>query len=609
MATKKAKTAAAVDAAVLSPVRKALESGDARAALAATIDAWNATKLPALAELAHGITARATKGWATPAVTERDDPAPWHAAWLERCGRNDPLDVDRLAPGVMRPPLGDLIIARVHQLMSRPPDPRIVDAALAMVLEPPATAQSIIGKLWEPVFRVLEASRDPRLAAPLTKYVAKKPGGASKFWPKHYAKVERLLKKLDPLPEPDAALTKELKTLAALAGSLGAAKEDSAPAPTVKPKGGDPLSVVYASPSSLEARLVAADAFLEKNDARGTAIQLEHAVIRGDATAAQQKQLRELVKHHAEQWIPAELKPVLTPKEYSVRLGFLDSCEVVTTSNAQRDAIVDHPGWSTVRTLLCDELPLLTSPAFKALEKVGGFALETLYALGTSPRPLPVTSAGLVVVMQLPPVVVKERGPAPWTALPKLRELELIHSYRFGSRQFENSAFSQWTWLADLPIAGQLEALSVLVHPKKGTDGWEQVFELLPKLQRLTLVGVSQHRWTFFREGKDLAVRVGVSDSRLEKTPDLVDNHHARVIAQWLPAFKKAGAARVEIVDTLQHPNKTAIARLTELLAQKSPLPLTHVPGSFPPGDGTYELIAYEMKRAQRFARAARSRK
>ena len=64
----------------------------------------------------------------------------------------------------------------------------------------------------------------------------------------------------------------------------------------------------------------------------------------------------------------------------------------------------------------------------------------------------------------------------------------------------------------------------------------------------------------------------------------------------------------MELVDTLGSQNKS-VARIAENVAKQNLLPSTFLPGVFPPSGACYELISFEVKRQQRFAKAAKGRK
>ena len=195
-----------------------------------------------------------------------------------------------------------------------------------------------------------------------------------------------------------------------------------------------------------------------------------------------------------------------------------------------------------------------------------------------------------------------------WPGLPHLRSLELTHSHRFGQQLFENGSWDLWKWVTRLPVARQLEALTVSVGLGESTGYWEEVFVLCPSLRTLQFIDPGQARWTFIREGKGFALRHGLADSRMTKFPTMVDGHHTERVVNQLPRLQKMGVTRVEVVDTLGSQNKS-VARVAENVAKKNVLPTTFLPGAFPPAGACYELISFEVKRQQRFAKAARSRK
>ncbi len=105
------------------------------------LEVWRASRLPALAELARTITSRVTQG--RPGLDEALKGADYHSAWEQLAAADDVLDVIALSQGLLREPLGMSLVGRVTQFVARAEDPRIVDALLAMVLEPPARAGTL----------------------------------------------------------------------------------------------------------------------------------------------------------------------------------------------------------------------------------------------------------------------------------------------------------------------------------------------------------------------------------------------------------------------------------------------------------------------------------
>ncbi len=75
-----------------------------------------------------------------------------------------------------------------------------------------------------------------------------------------------------------------------------------------------------------------------------------------------------------------------------------------------------------------------------------------------------------------------------------------------------------------------------------------------------------------------------------------------------LSRLQKMGVTRGEVVDTLGSQNKW-VARVAENVAKKNVVPTTFLPGAVPPAGACYELISFEVKRQQRFAKAAKTRK
>lgn len=572
----------------LEQLEEAVSNDDARAALELAIKRWRDTRAPEVAALVRVISERASSERA--AIDGKG--VAWHDAWVAVANADDALDVDRLAPGLLREPLGDSLITRVRLLTSRDEDPRIVDAALAMVLEPPATSQSIIGKLWAPVFNVLTSARDSRLRKPLERLL-KKPHDTSLFWPQHYRKVEKLLGVVPPAPKGVDAKFKALtKAAAALSPSNDVAKKKPAHV----------AEKIVTQSNDVATRAVAADAFLESGDPRGLAIQLERAVLDGTATPKQTKELQKILKEHSDKWVPAELREVLTVKEYSFRLGFLDQAEVITTSLAQQKKLASSSAWSTLRTLVTDELPLLTSPAFTSLERVGGFTIERLYELGATTRPLDVHAAMLISATDHSLDAMKSHGAVKWPALPKLRTLGLV------STTYDIGEWNEWKPLLSLFPTKNIETLLVAGgEPDKG--GWTEAFTMFPKLTQLVVDG-GQRLAQLHRDKKGFWLRVGISDSRLTKDSGSLSGFHPEKAIDLINAFKPAKLTHVEIVDMLKNLTKDTVSKIAENVAAKVSMPVTFVPGSFTHEFGDqYDLRNGATRRLQRFEKAAKKRK
>jgi uncharacterized protein (TIGR02996 family) len=595
----------------LAAARAAIDAGDPGEALDALLDAWRRTRLPAIADAVD--TVSRTIDDALPPIDDALRGAAYHAAWIAVAEEELSIDVGRLLPGLLREPLGELLIERVRRIVRRPEDPRIAAGLVAMVLEPPATSQSIIGKLWGPVFDALETLGDVRHRKALAKRAARA-DGKSLFWPQHLRKVERLVEKLPAVPVADAKLAKAVDAIVAASGKMAkaakpgkarAAAKPAKPARPAKPAADDPLAMVHADPASEETRLVCADALLEQRDPRGELIQLQYAALRGEPSRAGAKRERELLKQHLERWIPKDLVPVLTPKQYALHLGFLGSCEVVIDTDARRDALLAHPAWSTVRELYTDDVALMTSPAMKSLVRVGSFDAPTLRALAAARRPLPIEAIGMLVLPALPPRDAAELAAVDARALPELRSLSCFASYELGAAGYADipsHLWSSWAWIAAMPVARQLTTLELVAQLRD--PSWRAAFDALPALERLILVD-GMRRWELVREGATLALVLGIKDSRLDEAPQMRD-FHERDVKAAIPHLVAMGVTSITVVDMLTNPLKEGLVDLARRL-DSAQLPATYRAGG-PPGLTSYEHRDIEVKRHQRLAKARRKR-
>jgi len=573
---------AACDA--LAMAAAALDEQGGPAALERLLEAWRACRSARIAALIDGLSARL--GSKLPGVPERD----FHAAWLELARDATAADIPRLLPGLMRAPLGDKLIDRVRVLAMRAPDPRIAAGLMAMVDEPPATSQSIIGKLWGPIFTALETIGDGRQREALDRRLRRKPGD-SKFWPQHYRKIEGLLKKLPAPHEPD-----DLEELLGRVGEgierLDAAsatpptQRSAAPAPTRAARTDDPRSLVYAEPTSIEARLVCADRLLELGDPSGELILLQKKILDGKGTAADLKKERDLIRQHGERLVPPELVPVLTAKQYGFHLGFLGDCEVVFPSDAQVEALVAHPAWRTVRELYTDELALLTRPDLVALDCVGSFDGATLATLAGGEHQLPVTRVGPIYTPSSSDVLTLERTTP--RALPHVRALELLGG----------GGFEAFQWLVGVPLARQLKSLSLMGEVDAS---FVQAFEALPELEHIDFAG-SQRCYRLERVDGKLGLWIGMHDSRLDKLM-VMNEHHAHELRRIMSALRRAGVSSFVLADALVHPLKKALPVLAAELG------IPHVPERNAPRPTWSDLSVRDGGRRQRQERARAKRR
>jgi uncharacterized protein (TIGR02996 family) len=579
--------------AALERTQRALESSDGVTALTELLDAWRALRAPDIASSIDALSAKLDE----PRARIPEDAA-FHAAWIDVAREGTAADVPRLLPGLLCPPLGDRLIERVREMTMRPDDPRIAAGLVAMCEEPPATSQSIIGKLWGPIFTALERIGDARSREGLAKRLRRK-GGRAHFWAQHYRRIAKLLEKLPAPPAVDSDTKRRLADVDKLVRRLTVRASVTA---TKKPPGGDDaLQIVYDDPSSIAARLVCADRLSERGDPRGELIMLQSRLLEGSGTAADAKKERELLKVYGDHFVPPQVLPVLTPKQYGFHLGFVDDAEVIFGSHAQQKTLAPHPAWRTLRTLYCDDVAFITNPNLVSLDKIGSFTVRTLLAIAKA-RALPVTRVGTLLLDSCPPSALEELRALDPSALPKLREVELCQYWRFADDRNTQDyrQFKTWTafaWLGSVPLFQQLPVLKLDVD---ADASFLDAFDVLPKLERLEVVGGPALYEVTRRDGAMSGV-VRIHTSSIAKYPKWMENF-AKQVRLLALALKKRGVEHLCLADALSNPTRKTL----DALAAMAKLPVDASQNRATPN--LFEIRTREKKRIQRFRAASAKR-
>lgn len=175
---------------LLSATRAALAARDGAGALHAALAAWRETRAPAIAELIDAISARIS---GPPLLDE--------GAWTRAAVVKDPIDLGRLLPAVPHLP-GRLLPAAGSTLAAFPDDPRLALAIGAWTRDPPVTSKTLYA-FWTAVIGATVRIADTRVIALFEQRLAM-PRGASVFWPRFYAALERALARLRAQPAPPA---------------------------------------------------------------------------------------------------------------------------------------------------------------------------------------------------------------------------------------------------------------------------------------------------------------------------------------------------------------------------------------------------------------------
>jgi uncharacterized protein (TIGR02996 family) len=198
-------------------ISAALDANDGGAALLAALEAWRATRSPALADLIDAISARI----AAPAIT-RD------VEWAKVAATRDPLVIGSLLPAI--PDLPVSFLPRAGELLAAfPDDPRIAKAVATWALDPPTTSSSTY-PFWTRTLDAVARIGDRRAIGPLAQRLAMPPAASkmsprgstkpSQFWAKFYTALERVIAALERAPAPAAEAAPIVRDLAGRIATL-----------------------------------------------------------------------------------------------------------------------------------------------------------------------------------------------------------------------------------------------------------------------------------------------------------------------------------------------------------------------------------------------------
>ncbi|MBL8717271.1 MAG: TIGR02996 domain-containing protein [Myxococcales bacterium] len=314
----------------LSAVRKK----DHGATLAALLAAFRASRHPRVAALVAQASELAEKG--RPAIVGKNLDHKLNAA-IALLEAGDPADL----PRVLRL-LRELRLAQaktlVEHLAAVKSDPRVLDATLALLRDPPLVSSTAM-PLWRALLGVLEAQDDPRtvpaLAALDFSWLSE--WGAEQFRTA-CARVGRPKKGKAEAARPEPALgAADEAACAALEEALGHTTDD----------GTSLLAAIRAAPYDDTARAVWADWLEEQGDPRGRFVALQLATATRAPTDEERKAMRDLLAAHGEAWL-SDLVGVVRPEYTRFARGFLAE---VGVGGDQLHRLVESEHAATLETL------------------------------------------------------------------------------------------------------------------------------------------------------------------------------------------------------------------------------------------------------------------
>lgn len=359
---------------------------------------------------------------------------------------------------------GAVDAARIQQLAATPPDPRIASAMVGLVERPLdewGTLDSV--DVWIELANALRHHGGPVHARALADLSSRRP--VHRGLANLLAEVRTSLGATEPhVPEEHAALCAEIDAeLAAF---------DPASDARLPPL----LAAIYADPSDRAARLVYADALLEKGDPRGEFIHLQLA--RADDAPPTEREA-ELLHRYGNVWLGRLATGTSALASYELRGGFLWRIKLGAFAPRHDPVLstvvcVDNPPFGDVAWI--------AHPVFRALRQVGGLGWESLVKLGNSDLPLAIecVSVGWWPNPYQP-------VPLAGVALPCLPALRALEIDVLGKDPAQPALFAE---LLAQPCLSRLERVRISWGASQGD--WRAVLEACPSLSRLE-VGLGRY--------------------------------------------------------------------------------------------------------------------
>ena len=337
-------------------LQTALEAKDEARALEASVTLWQRYREPRLARLASRLGQRLA-----PHV-----PRGSLAEWL-KLAKGAPLE----RRSALLAQLGERswrdTLAQLELIATWEPDPRSASALLHL-FETQRFRGGPTRPLWEALLGGLVELADDRVAQALEVkpniYAQAFPTWDIRGWVwrelSGYAKRARAA--VSELPELPAGV--ELDALLSSLGSDGGGSLEALE------------QAIYDDPHSDEARLVYADALLERGDPRGELITLQ--LLPGKLSKAQRERIKALLKQHGAQW-HGPLSRVFYKGSLVYRRGFLVEGDIDCGNAADVRAVRGLPQWRTLESLrtvagsrhIEEVVALLSAPELRGLRRLG----------------------------------------------------------------------------------------------------------------------------------------------------------------------------------------------------------------------------------------------
>ncbi len=302
--------------------------------------------------------------------------------WWRIAEEGDPLDFERLGVAA-RGGTQDEVNKRVAFLKGRD-DPRLASALLALLADPPYAGVKSRGMLGH-MLDAIEASRDKRAAAPTRDLASRYPGiirSSTGGWVSN--RLDEIADAIEALPgfELSGDVAEFCEKWEKHFDVRAARGPSDAYVAELK-------TAIYADPRDDGARLVFADALIERGDDHGTFIALQVKNARGEGTVETEKQERHLLADHVgkARWA----YPLANAGECKFERGFV---ALVDAYRALPERLIGHPSWATVtevtgldRVSFKRAVALLEAPSARNIVRAGTFPGRFVNRLATREWP------------------------------------------------------------------------------------------------------------------------------------------------------------------------------------------------------------------------------
>jgi uncharacterized protein (TIGR02996 family) len=300
----------------------------------------------------------------------RARPSRGHAELVRRASRLVRRD-DELLDVIREPAASDarMPVGRFAELARRSADPRIAEAALAMLETYESYDWGSLSADWKPLFQIFE-SGDATIV-PRLRELADRERATARMASRLVPKLEALADALEARTVPADVDSPESLAVAMELEKLDARRR------ALEEGAVELFDAVWAAPDDDAPRFVLADFLNEHAEPRGEFIALQLA--RGKVAAAARKREKKLLARNKLAWIGA-IAPLVQVQDARFERGFIVGCRLKPHVELEMK-LGDHPAWSTIREYTVHPLDVGTNmhlPLARMLRAFGARMVDSL---------------------------------------------------------------------------------------------------------------------------------------------------------------------------------------------------------------------------------------